>query len=149
MQEFFARIHKFGILPCVDAPPEVSQALGKRGHVPAKGFLNGRPIQANLLPIGAGRHRLFINGKMRRAALVGVGDEVSIALEFDPAPRELPVPDDLRKALRQVKGAQALFEALPLWARRYTLQWITDAKRPETRAQRIETLIVRLMKRVW
>ena len=87
MQEFSAHIYKFGILPCVDVPREVSQALGNRGHAPVKGFLNGRPIQANLAPIGAGRHRLFINGKMRRAALVGVGDEVSIALEFDPAPR--------------------------------------------------------------
>jgi uncharacterized protein YdeI (YjbR/CyaY-like superfamily) len=50
----------------------------------------------------------------------------------------LVVPDDLQAALAQREGAEALWEKLPPSLRRATLEWITLAKRPETRAKRVE-----------
>ena len=50
----------------------------------------------------------------------------------------LLVPEDLRAALDRHPGAAAHWEAFPRSARRGILEWILDAKRPATRARRIE-----------
>jgi len=47
------------------------------------------------------------------------------------------VPDDLAKALAAVPGARGNFDTFPVSARRGILEWITLAKRPDTRARRI------------
>jgi uncharacterized protein YdeI (YjbR/CyaY-like superfamily) len=50
---------------------------------------------------------------------------------------ELVVPDDLADAFRGFEHAAAHFAAFPKSVRRGILEWILNAKRPETRAQRI------------
>lgn len=50
----------------------------------------------------------------------------------------LVVPDDLADALARNHGAAAHFDAFPPSARRALLEWIATAKRPETRARRIQ-----------
>jgi len=49
----------------------------------------------------------------------------------------LEVPDDLARALADVPGGSAAFEALPRSRRRPLLERIALAKRPETRARRV------------
>ncbi|MFQ5680029.1 MAG: YdeI/OmpD-associated family protein, partial [Gemmatimonadota bacterium] len=138
---FAATIYKLGINPCVDVPRAVSDAFGRRGYVPVVGTLNGHPIRPTLVPKGGGRHRLYVNGQMRRVAGVGVGDEVRFELCFDSESREIPVPDDLRAALRKVEGAEAGWERLTPSHRKELLVAILDAKKPETRARRIQRAI--------
>ena len=50
----------------------------------------------------------------------------------------LVVPDDLAASFSAHAGAAEQWEAFPPSARRAILTWILDAKRPETRARRIE-----------
>lgn len=50
----------------------------------------------------------------------------------------LTVPEDLAQALAALPGARAHFDAFSRSARRGLLEWIVQAKRPETRAQRID-----------
>jgi uncharacterized protein YdeI (YjbR/CyaY-like superfamily) len=56
---------------------------------------------------------------------------------------ELAVPDDLAAELaRRVHAkARATFESLPPGHRREYLEWILEAKRPETRAKRLATTL--------
>lgn len=54
---------------------------------------------------------------------------------------EAEVPDDLRAALKRDKKARATFEALAPGHRREYIGWITEAKRPETRARRLATTL--------
>jgi uncharacterized protein YdeI (YjbR/CyaY-like superfamily) len=61
-----------------------------------------------------------------------------------PAPRpprtprpELPVPDDLRRALETEPKAAETFAAFPPSCRREYVEWVSEAKRPETREKRI------------
>jgi uncharacterized protein YdeI (YjbR/CyaY-like superfamily) len=49
----------------------------------------------------------------------------------------LEIPPDLRVALRAVSDAEANFEAFPRSAKRGILEWILQAKKPETRARRV------------
>jgi uncharacterized protein YdeI (YjbR/CyaY-like superfamily) len=50
----------------------------------------------------------------------------------------LEIPPDLAKALTSYKTATANFDAFPRSAKRGILEWILQAKKPETRAKRIE-----------
>ena len=54
-----------------------------------------------------------------------------------PARAPLAVPDDLRTALGATPAAAAAFEAFAPSQRREYVEWITEAKRPETRAKRL------------
>ena len=54
---------------------------------------------------------------------------------------EAEVPDDLRAALKRDKKARDTFEALAPGHRREYIGWITEAKRPETRARRLATTL--------
>lgn len=50
----------------------------------------------------------------------------------------LEIPPDLAKALSTYPDAKQNFEAFPRSAKRGILEWIAAAKKPETRAKRIE-----------
>ncbi|MCC6989149.1 MAG: YdeI/OmpD-associated family protein [Acidobacteria bacterium] len=49
----------------------------------------------------------------------------------------LDVPDDLAAALAATPKARAHFDAFPATAKKAVLEWVRQAKRPETRARRI------------
>ena len=53
----------------------------------------------------------------------------------------LPVPQEFMAAIRQDRKALATFEAFPPSHRREYVEWVTEAKREETRAQRIATSV--------
>ena len=63
-----------------------------------------------------------------------------------PRPRPIPkpsakVPGDLREALDANAAAKKAFAAFSPSAKREYVEWITEAKRPETRAKRLEQAI--------
>jgi uncharacterized protein YdeI (YjbR/CyaY-like superfamily) len=54
-----------------------------------------------------------------------------------PPKPDLPTPNDLRAALDAEPKAAATFDAFPPSCRREYLEWVVEAKRPETRSKRI------------
>jgi hypothetical protein len=119
-------------------PGKASAALPTRSMTTVEGTINGYPFRATLEPDGQKSHWLKVNNKMRVAAGAEVGDVVLleiIPVEREPEPQ---VPADLRKALAAAPKADALWADLTTVARRDWIHWITSAKRPETRARRLE-----------
>ena len=55
--------------------------------------------------------------------------------------KELSVPSDLTAALKKSKKALATFETFPYSHKKEYVQWITEAKREDTRKQRLQTTI--------
>ena len=53
------------------------------------------------------------------------------------------VPDDLAEALDARPGARENWDSFPASVRRAILEWIVQARRPETRARRIEETAVK------
>jgi uncharacterized protein YdeI (YjbR/CyaY-like superfamily) len=53
----------------------------------------------------------------------------------------LEVPPDLEQAFKQFKSSKANFEAFPRSVKRGILEWIVQAKKPETRAKRVEETV--------
>jgi uncharacterized protein YdeI (YjbR/CyaY-like superfamily) len=83
--------------------------------------------------------RLIAAGQMLPAGLAVIEDarRRGTWTLLDDA-EDLIVPDDLAAALEAVPSARANWDAFPPSARRAILEWIVQAKRPETRARRIE-----------
>jgi uncharacterized protein YdeI (YjbR/CyaY-like superfamily) len=68
------------------------------------------------------------------------GDQAPAKSKRKPKP-EAAVPDDLFLALRKNKKALATFDGFSPSHRREYIEWITEAKRAETRLSRIKTTI--------
>jgi uncharacterized protein YdeI (YjbR/CyaY-like superfamily) len=57
---------------------------------------------------------------------------------------EIPVPHDLQIELHDDPEAAAAFAALPPPRRNEYIDWILEARRPETRAHRVEETVRRV-----
>ncbi len=80
---------------------------------------------------------LPLSAENRTGAGVAAGDEVEVELVADVAPRTVEVPDDLSERLAAVPAAQVTFDSLAPGQRKEWVRWVTEAKRAETRADRL------------
>ncbi len=121
----------------LEIPERVSSAIGRRGPVPILATLNQTvEVQASLVPIGGGRHRLQLNGRTRGELEIEAGDRVRVVLSVPQKPPTLPLPSDLALALRET-DLQESFTALPVGKQNHIILWIEEAARPETREKRV------------
>jgi hypothetical protein len=126
----------------VEIPFDVKAVFGS-GRPPVRGTVNGFPIRSRLVSMG-GRYLLGLNREVRDGAGVAAGDRVSVGLELDEEPRVVEVPDDLTAALDDAPDARELFDRLSYTHRREYAEWITSAKRDDTRRGRVEKTIAML-----
>ena len=143
--QFNAVFFRVGISgSAVEVPRTVSEALGKRGQVRVRGTLNGVEFKSNLMPMGDGSHCLGVHKATQVAAGIDFGDEVSVQMEEDTAPRAVEIPADLARALKAEPRAMAFFDKLAQTHRREYANWVGEAKKPETRERRIEQTVALL-----
>lgn len=140
MLRFSARIEKVGVNPLVAVPLRVTREFGLRGFVPVRVWLGDQEFRANLVPEGNGRHRLYLNLPMRRAAGRDVGDRVEIRVTRDAAPPVWRLPRDLAAALRAA-GRLEEFRANSPSRRKEVIRWVTAAKSADTRALRVKKAV--------
>jgi hypothetical protein len=140
---FRATIKRQGLNPYVDVPARVSRLfarLARAGRIAYEGTMNGTPIRGTLVPVGGSRHRLFVNGGMRSAAGVGVGDTPTFRISAT-APHVVRPPADVTAALTAAPGARKAFDALSPSHRRELLRYVDDARTPEGRKKRIAKVV--------
>jgi antitoxin component of MazEF toxin-antitoxin module len=130
----------------VDVPPDVVEALGGKGRIPVTATFDGVPYRGSIVRMGGGAV-LGVQKAIMAEAGVSVGDSLTVVVRNDEAPREVEVPDDLAEALARNDPAHAAFEGLSFSHKREYVRSITEARRPETRARRIELTIERLVER--
>jgi hypothetical protein len=123
-------------------PRKESAKFGVRGRVPVTGSMNGYKFRSSIFPTGDGAHFMAVNREVRAGA--GAGDRVKVVMEVDTQPRTVELAPDIGKALSKSKTVRARFDKLSYTHRKEYVQWIEGAKRPETRACRIEEVIKRL-----
>ncbi len=147
-QRFTATIYKVGMNYCIDTPARVSRALSSAARVPVLGAVDGHEFSTNMMRRADGGHRVFLNAEVRAAAAAGEGDRVAVELRRDAEPHEPPAPEDLRAALGRVDGGLEALRAMPPGMRRDALRSIESARRPETRARRVEQIVEIVLERV-
>lgn len=130
----------------IQVPPDVVEALngGKRPAVTVT--LGGHTYRTTVAPMG-GRFMIPLSAENREAAGLGAGDEVDVRLELDTAPREMPAPDDLAAALEGAPEAKSFFESLSFSHKRSYVDWLTSAKKAETRERRVAQAVDLLLEK--
>jgi hypothetical protein len=123
-------------------PASVTQRLATRARVPVAGTMNGAAFRSSLMPQGDGSHAMMVNQDLRARAGASIGQTVSVSLEVDASPRTVEIPADLGSRLSSTAARR--FAALSYSHRKEYVDWITSAKKPETRARRVEQTIERL-----
>jgi hypothetical protein len=141
---FTATLRRVGVNLLVDVPPRVSQRFGRRGNVPVQATLGGKAFPQTLVPVGGGRHVLYVNVPMLRAAGKGEGDRVAVAVAADPRSRMPRMHPALGKALRAVPVKKAEFEGLTPSHRKEILRYLWNLKSEEA----VERNVDRLMRRM-
>jgi uncharacterized protein YdeI (YjbR/CyaY-like superfamily) len=113
-------------------------ALGAGKRPPVTVTVGGYRYRTTVAPM-AGAYWVPLAAEHREAAGVRAGEEVDVAIELDEAPREVPVPDDLAAALDD--DVRTTFDSLAYSHRKEWVRWVEEAKKPETRATRIEKTV--------
>jgi hypothetical protein len=120
----------------VEVPFDVEAEFGsKKPRV--KALIEGVPYRGILTRMGTECHLLVVLKEIREKIGKTFGDEVTITVEPDTEPRVIEVPAELKKAFKTEKEAKAFFEKLSYTHQREYVMWINEAKRAETRQNRI------------
>jgi hypothetical protein len=122
-------------------PFDVDKVFGTKARVAVHGTMNGFSFRTSLLPNGDGTHDMPVNKEMQKGAQAGAEDTVTVVMKLDDQPRTVAVPDDLQAALQKNAKAEKAFAAHPYSKRKEFADWITEAKKPETRARRVEKAV--------
>jgi hypothetical protein len=130
----------------VEVPQDVIAKLGGRGRTPVTATFDGVPYRGSIVKI-RGTMMIGVTKAIMTEAGVQTGDTLTVIVENDDAPREVEVPADLAKAWRGAKDAKAEWDRLAFTHQREYAEAILDAKKPETRARRIDKTIEALLNR--
>jgi hypothetical protein len=90
-----------------------------------------------------GENLVGFNQATRTAAGVEAGDTVDVVIALDGGERAVDIPDDLAVAMSEAGVADA-FSALAPSHRKEYVRWVTEAKKPETRAKRVAEAVPRI-----
>jgi Bacteriocin-protection, YdeI or OmpD-Associated/Domain of unknown function (DUF1905) len=126
----------------IAVPTEVIESLGAGKKPPVSITLtpldagSGYTYRTTVAPRGA-EFLVPVSGEVRANAGVAAGDELDVDIELDTAPRTVDVPSDLTEALAPEAAAKEFFNGLSYSHQKAYVVWIEDAKKPETRADRV------------
>lgn len=148
MLKFSRIIYKIGINPVVDPPDDglagiFEQARKSKGAIPVRGRLNGAEFIQTLVKY-KGVWRLYINGPMLKSSGLAVGDTAEVEIEYDPRPRDVPVPPAFAKALKKDRAAKAAFDDLSPSRKKEILKYLSSMKTAESLERNVARVIAHL-----
>ena len=123
-------------------PFDLEEAFG-RARPPVKVTIRGHTWRTTPGVYG-GAGYVGLNRAVRQATGADAGDRVAVTMELDTKPRTVRVPADLHAALAAEPDVRKAFAALSFTHRREYVEWVDEAKRPETRARRIVGTVERV-----
>jgi len=129
----------------VEVPFDVEKAFGSK-KPKVKAMIEGVAYRGTLVRMGSECHMLLILKSIREQIGKTFGDEVTVTVEPDVEPRVVEIPADLKKAFSKDKTAKAFYDKLSFTHQREYVMWIEEAKKEETRQNRIARTIEMLKK---
>jgi hypothetical protein len=129
----------------VEVPFDVEEAFGSK-KPKVKAMIEGIPYRSTLMRMGTECHILGILKEIREQIGKTFGDEVTVTVEPDTEPRLIEIPKDLIKELKKDKEAKAFFDKLSYTHQKEYVRWVEEAKKEETRQNRIVKTIEMLKK---
>jgi len=126
----------------IEVPGPVVAKLGGGKRVPVRVTLNDVKYRSTIAVYG-GRYYLPARKEICEAASLVPGGRARVSLQVDMAPRRVQVPADLARPLSAAKLLSG-FDALSFSHRKEFVDWVTSAKRAETRAARIAKIVAQV-----
>jgi hypothetical protein len=130
-----AAANQSGTRTLVAVPEKAMLEFGGRRRVPVVATINGYAYRTTICDMGSGPC-IGVRRSVREAAGVAFGDRITVTLAFDNEERTVEVPAFFAKAM--TKAERASFDALSYSHRKEYVDWLVDAKKPETRERRVE-----------
>ncbi|HEX3817227.1 MAG TPA: YdeI/OmpD-associated family protein, partial [Chthoniobacterales bacterium] len=109
-------------------------------RAPVKVTLNGYTYRSTIAAMG-GPPFIPLRKSNREAAGLQGGETIEVRLDLDTEKRTAEPPADLRRALKAKPGAWEKWGKLSYTNQREQVEAVEDAKKPETRARRIEAAV--------
>jgi hypothetical protein len=122
----------------LQVPDDVVEQLGAGKRPPVSVTVAGYTYRTTVAPMG-GDYWVPLAAEHREAAGVRAEQEVDVRIELDTAPREVVLPEDLANAMDD--AARSTYEGLAYSHQKEWVRWVEEAKKPETRATRIEKTV--------
>lgn len=132
----------------IEFPYDVKKEFGVNGQVKVLASFDGYEYRGSLANMGYFCHCLGITKEVRNKIGKQAGDTVHVVIKKDDKPRIIEIPDDFMKLLRENENAKNFFDTLSYSNRKEYVEWITSAKKEETRIRRTEASINMLLNRV-
>ena len=120
----------------VEVPFDVEKAFGSK-KPKVKAMIEGVSYRGTLVRMGGPNHMLIILKGIREQIGKTFGDEVKVSVEADTEERVIEIPPELAKAFKKEKAAAEYFNSLTYSHKREYVGFITEAKKEETRQNRI------------
>jgi bifunctional DNA-binding transcriptional regulator/antitoxin component of YhaV-PrlF toxin-antitoxin module len=120
----------------VTFPYDVEKEFGTKASVPVKATVDGAPYSGSLMNCGMSNHMLCVLKGTREKIGKGVGDEVEVVVRRDEELRTVETPPDFEKLLKK-EGLLVGFKKLSYTHQKEYVRWITEAKKEETRQNRM------------
>jgi hypothetical protein len=122
----------------VCVPDKVATQAKVEHAARVRGEVNGVAYRSSLMKY-SGVFHLGIHKAVLKEAGVDFGETITVSIERDnePLPSDI-VPDDLAAVLKQDKRAAAAWKVLRPSMKREHVKSLLSAKKPETRARRLE-----------
>ncbi|HSW79329.1 MAG TPA: YdeI/OmpD-associated family protein [Candidatus Saccharimonadales bacterium] len=122
----------------VEFPYDLKETFGVGNLVPYTVTFDGRvKYRGSLAKMGGPCAMILLRKDIRAELEKCEGEAVDVIVELDDKPREVSVPAELKRALRE-SGQLENFESLSYTNRKEYARWVVEAKKPETRLIRIE-----------
>jgi len=129
----------------VEVPFDVEEAFGSK-KPKVRAMIEGVLYRGLLVRMGGPNHMLIILKGIREQIGKTFGDDVRVTVEPDTEPRVIEIPKDLMKELKKDKEAKTFFDKLSYTHQKEYVRWVEEAKREETRQNRIVKTIEMLKK---
>ena len=140
-QEFLAEIlqHKDMNGAYIEPPFNVEDVFGSK-RVKVKATFDGLEYRGSIVRMGD-CFMLGMTKEIRNKIGKGFGDIVAVTVEKDEEERTVEIPEQFLEVLNENAEAKVTFDKLSYTGKREYVLWITDAKKEETRINRIEKAI--------
>jgi len=121
-------------------PYDTQTEFGTKGKVPIHATFDGLPYTGSLIKYGFPQHTLHLPKAIREQLGKTPGDTIHVVVWKDESERILEVPEPLL-ALMKKEGLLTFFESLSYTHRKEYCRWVTEARKEETRARRLEKAV--------
>lgn len=136
---FTTRLYRDGMMCFIPVEFDPREVFGKV-RAPVRVTLNGYTYRSTIASMG-GTTCIPLRKSNREAAGLDGGETIEVTLDLDEQPREVKPPADFVKAMKHASPAWERWSEMSFTHQREWVEAIEGAKKPETRARRIDSAV--------